>query len=68
MSPTRRVIIILISVLTGTVLSYFLYMSRRGANGLSKEDYHMLLTNMIFSLGLILGIGFMFIWRKKKDL
>lgn len=68
MSPTRRVIIVLSSVIVGTVLSYLLYVSRRGADGLSKEDYHMLITNMVFSVGIILGIGFAFIWRKKKDL
>jgi hypothetical protein len=68
MSPTRRVIIVLTSVIVGSILSYFLYVSRRGADGLSKEDYHMLITNMVFSVGIILGIGFAFIWRKKKDL
>lgn len=66
MSPRRRVIIITISVLFGTVLSYFLFRFRRGGE-LTTQDTHFLLTNMFFSLLIIFGVGYVFIWRKKKD-
>lgn len=68
MSPKRRVIIVLLSVSSGTVLSYFLFRSRRGDGELTQQDTHFLITNMVFSLLIILGVGFMFLWRKKKDL
>lgn len=68
MSPKRRVIIVAISVGAGTLLSYGLYKLRRGGAELTTQDKHTLLTNMVFSLGIILGVGFMFLWKKKKDL
>jgi hypothetical protein len=68
MSPQRRVIIVLISVSAGTVLSYFLFRFRRGGEELTQQDTHFLMTNMVFSLLIILGVGFMFLWKKKKDL
>ncbi len=68
MSPKRRVIIVLLSVGAGSLLSYGLYKLRRGGGDLTTQDTHVLLTNMVFSVGIILGVGFMFLWRKKKDL
>ena len=68
MSPQRRVIIVMLSVGAGSFLSYLLYKARRGGAELSTQDQHVLLTNMIFSVGIILGVGFMFLWKKKKDL
>lgn len=68
MSPKRRVIIVLVSVTAGTILSYFLFRLRRGGEELTTQDTHMLITNMVFSLAIILGVGFLFLWRRKKDL
>ena len=68
MTPRRRVSIVVISVLGGSILSYLLYKARRGGGDLTSQDTHTLLTNFIFSLGIILGVGFMFLWKKKKDL
>lgn len=68
MSPRRRIIIVFLSVTAGSFLSYLLYRARRGAGGLSQQDQHMLITNMVFSLLIILGVGFAFLWNKKKDL
>jgi O-antigen/teichoic acid export membrane protein len=68
MSPTRRVIIVLASVGGGSVLSYFIYKLRRGGAELTPQDKHSLLTNIAFSIAIILGVGFTFLWNKKKDL
>lgn len=68
MSDRRRVIIITLSVLAGSFLSYFVFKLRKGGGELSQQDVHMLITNLVFSLVLILGVGYFFLWRKKKDL
>jgi len=68
MSPRRRIIIVFLSVSAGSFLSYLLYKARRGGAELTQQDQHMLLTNMVFSVMIILGVGFAFLWRKKKDL
>ncbi len=68
MSPKRRVIIVVLSVGAGSLLSYGLYKLKRGGGDLTTQDVHTLLTNIVFSVGIILGVGFMFLWRKKKDL
>jgi len=68
MSPLRRVIIVLLSVGGGSILSYGIYKLRRGGGELTTQDTHSLLTNIVFSVGIILGVGFMFLWRKKKGL
>lgn len=68
MSPRRRIIIVTLSVGAGSLLSYFLFKLRRGGAELTAQDTHFLLTNTVFSLMIILGIGFLFLWRKKKDL
>jgi hypothetical protein len=68
MSNRRRVIIIVISVLFGSVLSFFVYKLRRSGGDLTQEDVNFLITNFSFSLAIILGVGFFFLWNKKKDL
>lgn len=67
-SNKRRVIIIVISVSAGTLLSVLLFKLRRGAQPLTTNDVSMLVTNLVFSIAIILGIGFLFLWNKKKDL
>jgi hypothetical protein len=66
MSDRRRIIIITVSVLVGTMLSLLIFKVRKGDAGLTGEDYSMLITNLVFSLAIILGIGFLFLWKKKK--
>lgn len=66
MSDNRRIFIILISVFVGTMLSLLIFKVRRGDAGLNNQDYSMLATNLFFSLAIILGIGFLFLWKKKK--
>ena len=67
MTNNRRIVIILISVFGGTILSFFVFKLRRGGAELTTQDSNMLLTNFIFSIAIILGIGFMFIWNKKNN-
>ena len=67
MSDKRRIIIIVASVIGGTLLSMLLFKMRRGGQALEERDVTTLITNFVFSLAIILGIGFFFIWRKKKD-
>jgi len=68
MSNNRRVTIILISVLFGTGLSYLVFKLKRGGTELTANDELTLWTNFGFSILLILAVGFLFIWRKKKGL
>ena len=65
MTNRRRVTIIIISVLAGTLLSVLLFKVKRGGE-LSSQDVSTLITNLVFSLAIILGVGFLFIWNKKK--
>ena len=67
-SNKRRVTIIVISVLGGTLLSIGMFKLRRGGQALTTADKNTLIWNLALSLALILGIGFMFLWNKKKDL
>ena len=68
MSDRRRVIIIVISVTFGSFLSYLIYKFRRGGAELTSQDLFSLSTNMIFSLAIILVVGFVFLWKKKDKL
>jgi hypothetical protein len=68
MTNKRRIIIILVSVFGGTVLSFLVFKLRRGGGALTTQDSNMLLTNFIFSIAIILGIGFMFLWNKKNNI
>ena len=66
-SNKRRITIIVISVFCGTVLSVLMFMLRRGGKGLTANDTNMLLTNFIFSIAIILGVGFLFLWNNKNN-
>lgn len=68
MSNRRRIIIIVLSVGAGTVLSFFMFKLRRGGQPLTTTDTNTLIWNLAISITLILGVGFMFLWNKKKDL
>jgi hypothetical protein len=68
MSNRRRVIIIVTSVIVGCILSFFVFKLRRGGGDLTQQDQGFLITNFTFSLAIILGVGYFFIWNKKKDL
>ncbi len=68
MSNKRRIIIIMLSVGAGTILSYFMIKLRRGGQELTVTDKNTLIWNLAISITLILGVGFMFLWHKKKDL
>jgi LPXTG-motif cell wall-anchored protein len=67
MTNNRRIIIISISALIGTLLSFFIFKLRKGNAELTGKDYSTILTNFIFSIGILLAVGFVFVWRKKKD-
>ena len=67
-SNKRRVTIIVVSVSAGTLLSVLMFKMRRGGQELTATDKNTLIWNLALSLVLILGIGFMFLWNKKKDL
>ncbi|MEP7262917.1 MAG: hypothetical protein ABI772_00390 [Bacteroidota bacterium] len=67
MSNRRRIIIIMVSVISGTVLSFFIFKARKGPAGLTNDDYSTLITNFIFSLAIIVGVGLMFAWKKNKE-
>lgn len=68
MSNNRRVTIILISVLLGTGLSFLVFKLKRGGAELTGNDEFTLWTNFGFSILIILSVGFIFLWRKKKGL
>ncbi|MEN9331753.1 MAG: hypothetical protein RLZZ94_843 [Bacteroidota bacterium] len=68
MSNRRRVIIIVTSVFIGCILSFLVFKLRRGGGDLTQQDQGFLITNFTFSLAIILGVGYFFIWNKKKDL
>ncbi|MBK9317971.1 MAG: hypothetical protein IPM91_03440 [Bacteroidetes bacterium] len=70
MSPSslRRVIIVLLSVGGGSVLSYGIYKLRRGGGELTTQDTHSLLTNIVFSVGIILGLDLCFCGGRRKVL
>ncbi|HNQ13042.1 MAG TPA: hypothetical protein PKH65_02045 [Bacteroidia bacterium] len=67
MSNRRRIIIITISVLAGTLLSYFIIKMKRGGAELSQADQISIIGNFIISLAVILGIGFIILWNKNKN-
>jgi formate/nitrite transporter FocA (FNT family) len=68
MSEKRRITIIIASVFFGMFLSYLVYKLKRGGAELSNSDVTTLATNFVFSIAIIIGVGYMFIWKKKKDL
>ena len=66
-SNKRRVTIIVISVFAGTILSIGMFMLRRGGQPLTTNDTNALITNFIFSIAIILGVGFLFLWNNKNN-
>lgn len=64
MTNRRRVFIVTVSVIAGTLLSGGLLSLKRGE--LSGDDYFLLATNLFFSLLIIFAIGYFLIWRKKS--
>lgn len=64
MTNRRRITIITISVIAGTLLSAGLLSLKRGE--LDGDDYFLLATNLFFSLLIIFSIGYFLIWRKKN--
>ena len=65
-SNKRRITIIVLSVFGGTILSVLMFKLRRGGE-LTANDKNALLTNFIFSIAIILGVGFMFLWNNKNN-
>jgi hypothetical protein len=64
MNNRRRTTIIIISVISGTLLSALMISKKRGA--LDGDSYFLLGTNLVISLILIFGIGFILMKMKKK--
>jgi len=64
MTSRRRATIIIISVLSGTLLSAWMLMAKKGQLG--DGDFFLLLSNLIISMLLIFGVGYILIWRKKS--
>lgn len=56
MTDKRRVTIITLSVIAGTLLSFFIFKGKKGV--LTKDDYITLGSIMAVSLALIIGISF----------
>jgi hypothetical protein len=64
MTNRRRAFIIFFSVLAGTILSAGMIYLKRGS--FQDGDMFFLATNLFFSILIIAGIGFMFVWNNKK--
>jgi hypothetical protein len=62
-SNRRRITIIVISVLTGSILSVLLIMSRQ--QKLSSAEWSTLAINFFFALAIVFAIGF-FLSKKSK--
>lgn len=65
MSDKKRMTIIFFSVLTGSLLSYAMFLMRKGT--LTSHDYFTLATNFGFALLIVLGVGFYLLKKNKKD-
>lgn len=65
MSDKKRMIIIFLSVLTGSLLSYVMFLMRKGT--LTSHDYFVLATNFGFALLIVLGVGFYLMRKNKRD-
>ncbi len=55
MKDKRRLIIIVVSVLIGTMLSVLLVMGKKGR--IDSNDKFMLATNFVFGLAIVIAIG-----------
>ena len=65
MTNRRRIIIILLSVCMGTFLAYLLVKSRMGT--LKTEDWFQLGFNFLFAVAIVIGIGVVFRFMRKKN-
>ena len=65
MSNRRRLTIILVSVLIGSLMSVYIVKKRMG--GLSREAYIQLGFNFFFAVAIVIGIGLIFNFNNKKD-
>ena len=65
MTNRRRIILIIVSVLGGTLLSAWLISSKRGKIG--NDEIFLLGTNLVISLILIFGIGYIIMRSRKKQ-
>ena len=63
-SNKRRTIIISVSVAMGTVLAYFLTLSRK--KDLEPGDYGTLFINMLLAAAILIGIGVIFRMKGNK--
>ncbi|MBA3284241.1 MAG: hypothetical protein H0U27_04180 [Nitrosopumilus sp.] len=59
---TRKILLVIISVMGGTVLSAFLFMKTRG--NLGPDELKSLAFNMFFAFAIVIGIGLMFARKK----
>lgn len=66
MSNRRRIIIVVISVLFGSLMSAGLFY-KRGNGTLDHNSILNLVTNLVFSLVIVLAIGLYFVWNKKQN-
>lgn len=66
MSNRRRITIVVISVLIGSLMSVGLFY-KRGNGNLDNNSILNLITNMVFSLAIVIAIGLFFAWNKDKS-
>lgn len=66
MSNRRRIIIVVISVFIGSLMSAGLFY-KRGNGNLDNNSILNLVTNMVFSLVIVIAIGMFFVWNNNKD-
>lgn len=64
-SNRRRTIIIITSVLGGSLISFLIVKQRVGA--LSSANYNQLVFNFIFAVAIVVGIAILFKRIDKKD-
>ena len=65
MSNRRRLTIILVSVLVGSLMSVYIVKKRMG--GLTRDAYIQLGFNFFFAVAIVIGIGLIFTFNNKKD-
>lgn len=65
MDNKKRLTIIVLSVLFGTIISAWLFMFKRGGT-LTKSDLSSLVFNMFFALAIVVFIGVILNRKKEK--
>jgi hypothetical protein len=66
MTNRRRIIFVIIGLLIGTVSSAFIYMMKNKDHELTKEAIISMAGNFFIAAAVIIGIGVIFLWNKKK--